>query len=38
MNNITKQDIEQSVRDVLNQKRISGEDRIRQIVNEEIVF
>ncbi len=38
MKNITKQDIEQSVRDVLNQKRISGEDRIRQIVNEEIVF
>ncbi len=38
MNNITKQDIEQSVRDILNQKHKSVEHRIIQIVNEEIVF
>lgn len=36
MNNISKQDIEKSVRDVLHQKHIPGEDKIRQIVKEEI--
>lgn len=35
-NNISKQDIEKCVRVVLQKKHIPGEDKIRQIVKEEI--